>query len=59
MVVDALGHVTMGSVSHVEKDKKYLVNDFHRLSRLDITLKYSLNGDSMVHHNLSNLWLLM
>ena len=51
MVVDALGHITMGGVSHIEESKKDLVKDVHRLSRLVARLEDSLNGGFMVHHN--------
>ena len=37
VVVDALSHMTMGSVFHVEA-KKYLVKDVHRLARLRVRL---------------------
>ena len=33
VVVDVLSHMTMGSVSHVNKAKKDLVKDVHRLGR--------------------------
>ena len=45
MVTDALSSITMGSVSHVEEDKKDLVKDVHRLARLED----SANGGFMVH----------
>ena len=35
VVADALSCMTLGSVSHVEKDKKDLVKDVHRLTRLE------------------------
>ena len=36
VVVDALSHLSMVSVSHVHKDKKNLVKDVHRLARLGV-----------------------
>ena len=51
MVVNALSHITMGSVSHVEEEKNELVKDFHRLARLGVRLEDSPNGGLMVHHN--------
>ena len=48
VVADAL---TMGSVSHLEEAKKNLVKDIHRLSRLVVRSKDSLNGGFMVHRN--------
>ena len=41
----------MGSVSHVDEEKKDLVNDVHRLDRLGVRLKDSPNGGFMVNHN--------
>ena len=51
IVVDALSCMTMGSVSHVEEAKKDLVKDVHRLARLGVRLKDSVNGGFMIHHN--------
>ena len=51
LVADALGCMTMGSVSHLEKDTKDLVKYFHRLVRLGVRLEYSPNGGFMVHYN--------
>ena len=51
LVADALSRMTMGSVSHIEKDKKDLVRDVHRLARLDMRLEDSPNSGFMVHHN--------
>ena len=33
---NSLSQMTMGSVSHVEESKKYLVKDVHRFSRLGL-----------------------
>ena len=51
VVADALSHMTMGSVSHVEEEKKELVKDVHRLDRLGVRLEDSPIGGFMVHHN--------
>ena len=51
MVADALSHKTMGSVSHIDDSKKYLVRDVHRLSRLGVILEDSSDGGFMVHDN--------
>ena len=40
----------MGSVSHIEKEKKHVVKDVHRLARLGVRLKDFSNCCSMVHH---------
>ena len=39
VVSDALSHMTMGSVPHVEEDRKDLVKDGHRFSRLGLRLE--------------------
>ena len=41
----------MGSVSHVEEGKKVLVNDVHKLARLDVRLENFPNGDFVVKNN--------
>ena len=51
MVADALNHMTMGSLSHVEEEKKELMKDVHILDRLGVQLKNSPNGGFMVHHD--------
>ena len=51
MVEDALSRMNMGSVSHVEDGKKYLVKYVHRLAQLGVRLKDSPNGGFMVHSN--------
>ena len=57
MVVDALSHMTMCSVSHIEESKKYLVKDVHRLARLGVRLEDFPNNGFMVYHNSkSSLW---
>ena len=40
----------MGSVSHVEEEKKELVKDVHVLDLLGVRLEDSPNGGFMVHH---------
>ncbi|WMV45602.1 hypothetical protein MTR67_038987 [Solanum verrucosum] len=40
----------MGSVAHIEKDKKELVQDVHRLARLGIQLVHSTDSDVMVRN---------
>ena len=44
MVVDALSRMTIGSVSHVEEWKKYLMNNVHRLAILGVLLEDSSNS---------------
>ena len=43
--------MTMGSVTHVEEAKKYLVKDVHGLAQFGVRLEDSPNGCFMVHHN--------
>ena len=38
VVVDALSTLSMGSVAHVEEERKELVKDVHRLARLGVCL---------------------
>ena len=51
VVADALSHMTMGSMSHVEEGKKDLVKDVHRLVRLGVCLEDSPKVGFMVHDN--------
>ena len=51
VVADTLSRTNMGSVSHVEEEKKELVKEVHRLDPLGVRLEYSTNGGFMVHHN--------
>ena len=55
VVTDALGRMTMGSVSHIEEAKKDLVNDVHSLARLGVVLEDSMNGGFVVNHNFESL----
>ena len=50
VVADALSHMTMGCVPHVEESKKDLVKDVHRLAYLGVRLPDSPNGGFIVHH---------
>ena len=38
VVADVLSRLSMGSVAHVEEERKELVKDAHRISRLGIHL---------------------
>ena len=38
VVADALSRLSIGSVAHVDKEKKELVKDVHRLARLGVRL---------------------
>ncbi|KAH0734704.1 hypothetical protein KY285_010411 [Solanum tuberosum] len=51
LVADALSRLSMGSVAHVEEEKKELVRDVHRLARLGVQLVDSTKGGFMVHHS--------
>ena len=48
-MADALSHLSMGSVPHVDADKKDLVWDFHRLTWLGVQLVDSTKGGVLVH----------
>ncbi|KAH0776336.1 hypothetical protein KY290_007747 [Solanum tuberosum] len=51
VVADSLSRFSMGSVAHVEDEKKELVRDVHRLARLGVQLVDSTKGGFMVHHS--------
>ena len=51
VVVDALSHLSIGCMSHVEEAMKDLVRDVHRFSRLGMRLEDFPNGGFMSHHN--------
>ena len=51
VVADALSHMHMVSLSHIDEAKKDLVKDVHRLVRLGVRLEIFLNGGFMVHYN--------
>ncbi|WMV08641.1 hypothetical protein MTR67_002026 [Solanum verrucosum] len=51
VVADALSRLSMGSVAHIEDNKKKLVQDVHRLSRLGVRLVDSTKGGVMVHNS--------
>ena len=55
VAADALSRMTMSSVSHLDKAKKDLVREVHRLSRLRVRLKSSPNGGTIVHYNSEHL----
>ncbi|KAH0652607.1 hypothetical protein KY289_030285 [Solanum tuberosum] len=50
VVADTLSRLSMGSVAHVENEKKELVRDVHRLARLGVQLVDSTKGGVMVHN---------
>ncbi|WMV13820.1 hypothetical protein MTR67_007205 [Solanum verrucosum] len=54
VMADALGQLYMRSVVHVDDDKKELVCDDHRLTRLGVRLIDS-NKDGVIVHNGSEL----
>ena len=51
VVVDSLSFMCMGSVPHVEEDKKDLVKDVHRLAHLGVKFEDCSNGGFIVYHN--------
>ncbi|KAH0677221.1 hypothetical protein KY285_025022 [Solanum tuberosum] len=44
VVVDALSRLSMGSVAHVEEERKQLAKDVHRLARLGVCLTDTLDS---------------
>ncbi|WMV57909.1 hypothetical protein MTR67_051294 [Solanum verrucosum] len=47
VVVDALSRLCMGSVAHVEEEKKELAKDVHRLARLGVCLSNTSDGGAV------------
>ena len=50
VVSNTLNRISMGSVAHVEDEKKELVRNVHRLAQLGVKLVYSPKGRVMIHH---------
>ena len=46
---DSLSRLSMGIMSHIDDDKKELVNEVHQLSRLGVRLVDTLSGGVSVH----------
>ena len=51
VVTYSLSRMTMGSVSHLDEDKKDLAREVHRLARLGVRFESSPDGGAIVHHN--------
>ena len=50
VVADALSRLSMGSVAHVEEERKQLAKDVHRLARLGVHLMSISDGGVMVQN---------
>lgn len=50
LVKHALSRFSIGSVAHVDEEKKELAHYVHRLARLGAQLKNSTKGGIMVHN---------
>ncbi|WMV58683.1 hypothetical protein MTR67_052068 [Solanum verrucosum] len=50
VIVDALSRLSMGSVAHVEDERKELPRDVHRLARLGVCLMSISDGSVTVHN---------
>lgn len=50
VVVDSLSQMSMGSVAHVDDNKKELVKYVHRLARLGVPIEHSPKGGFMVYY---------
>ncbi|KAH0682737.1 hypothetical protein KY285_020250 [Solanum tuberosum] len=50
VVADALSRLSMGSVAHVEEERKELAKDVHRLARLGVRLMSISDGGVMVQN---------
>ena len=51
VVTDGISRMTIGSVFHLDKTKKDLAREVHRLDRLGMRLESSPNGGAIVHYN--------
>lgn len=51
IVVDALSRLSMGSVTHVEDNKKKLAQDVHQLAQLGVPLVDSAEGSIWVQNS--------
>ena len=51
LVVVSLRQMTIGSVSHVEEERKERLKNVHRLACFGVQLENSPNSAFMVHHN--------
>lgn len=54
VVENALSRLSMGSVNHVENNKRYLVREVHRLARLVMALVDSAKGNVWVQSSLES-----
>ena len=50
VVADAINRLSMGSVAHVQKERKELVKDAHSLARLEVRL-ISISDTGVTIHN--------
>src|SRR5688572_8250990 len=50
VVANALSRMSMGSVAHVDEDKKELVKEVHRLARLGVKLLGTMEGSMLVQN---------
>ena len=55
VVADSLSRMTMGSVSHLDKSKKNLSREEHRLATLGVRLESSPDGGAILYHNSEHL----
>ena len=56
VVADALSRLSMGSVAHVEEERKELVKDVHRLARLGFRLMSISDSGVIVQNEAESLW---
>ena len=49
MVADTLSRLSMGSVSHIDNEKKKLVKEVHQWARLGVRLTDAPSGGASVH----------
>ena len=56
VVADAINRLSMGSVAHVEEERKELVKDDHMLARLGVHLMSILDGCVTIQYGQHLLW---
>lgn len=57
MVADTLSRFSVGSTIHMEKEKKDLAKEVHRLAQLGVQLDESSEGGILVHNRSISLFI--
>ena len=54
-MADVHSRVSMGSVAHVGEGKKWLVNEVHKMARMDVRLVISVDSSMLVQNGSESL----